>query len=175
MSRSISQFLSSGAPIWVGWAIFYRTSSTAAIALLPESDTDFRKRLLKLLAIGLNSRRLRLWAAHPRPQPAASPAPANNRLCQRAPEAPPPVVHQQSLLSSERTYRATSSYGRLLINGEAGTTQPDGAPPTVIAVIRAHHPQLPGSPSRSSRSASSRRGHPDICSNDVGRESSVER
>jgi hypothetical protein len=66
-----------------------------------------------------------------------------------------PVVRHQSLLSSEQTYRATSSYGRLLINGEAGTTQPDDAPPTVIALIRAHHPQLPGNPSRSSRSASS--------------------
>ena len=32
--------------------------------MVPEGDTDFRERLLKLLAIGLISRRLRLWAAH---------------------------------------------------------------------------------------------------------------
>jgi hypothetical protein len=106
--------------------------TSAAIALVTESDTGLRERLLKLLAIGLISRRLRLWAAHPRPRPTASPASANNRLCQHAREAP-----LQGWSTSNRCCPRSGHTEPLrrmvgwLINGEAGTTQPDGAPPTV--------------------------------------------
>jgi hypothetical protein len=44
------------------------------------------------------------------------------------------------------------------INGEVRTTQRDGAPPNVIAVIRGHHPQFRGNLGRNSRSASSQEG-----------------
>ena len=47
------------------------------------------------------------------------------------------------------------------INGEAGTTQPDGAPPTVIAVMRGQRPQLRGNLGKISQSASSQEGGSD--------------
>jgi hypothetical protein len=155
----LAVFFTWGLPVWVGSGHFLADILNGGHRLGPGKRYRFSGTPSEAARYRAHQPPSPALGSTPRPQPTASPASANNRLYQHAPEAP-----LQWSISNRCCPRSghTEPLRRMvgwLINGEAGTMLPDGAPPTVIAVIRAHHPQLPGNPSRSSRSASSWRGH----------------